>query len=77
MLIIYFNKLSKNRDLLFESQCSLSLKYTNEVYAYMINIFFRKVQVRNDIDQAIIISRKIKLKMLDEYEQNKCFSIEP
>ena len=50
ILVIYFNKLLEDRDLLFESQCLLFLKYINKVYAYIIDIFFREVQVRNDID---------------------------
>ena len=73
--VTYFGKLSEDRDLLFESQCSLSLEYADGVYAHMIDIFFREVQVKNDIDQAIIISRKARLEMLGEYEQNECFPI--
>ena len=39
--VIYTKKLSSNRDLLFESQYLFSLKHANEIYAYIIDIFFR------------------------------------
>ena len=70
------DKLSEDRDLLFEPQCALSLDLAGEVYIHMIDISFHAVQIRNDIDQTIVISRKARLKVLDEYEQNKCFSVE-
>ena len=75
ILIIYFDKLLENWDLLFESQCSLSLKHINEIYVYIINVFFRKVQVRNNFDLFIIIFRKARLSILNEYKQNNCFFI--
>ena len=69
-------KLSENRNLLFESQCALSLGLADEVYAHMIDVSFHVIQIRNDIDQTIVISRKARLEVLDEYEQNECFPIE-
>ena len=41
--IIYFDKLLKDRDLFFESQCSLSLRYVKKIYVYMMNVFFREI----------------------------------
>ena len=41
--ITYADELSQNRDLLFESQCSLFLEYINEIYAYVVNAFFKQV----------------------------------
>ena len=76
MLIVYFDKLLKDRDLLFELQCSLSLRHVDEVYAYIMNAFFREVQMRNDINLFIIIFRKARLSQLREYEQNECFFID-
>ena len=61
-------KLSENRDLLFEPQCALSLDLADEVYAHMVDVSFHAVQIRNDIDQAIVIPRKARLEVLDEYE---------
>ena len=40
ILIIYFDKLLKNRNLFFELQYSLFLKYIDEIYIYIINAFF-------------------------------------
>lgn len=41
-----------------------------------MNASFSEVQVRNDTDQAVIISRKSRLDMLGEYEQDSYFLIE-
>lgn len=40
--IIYYNKLSNNKDFLFKSQCFEYLEHNNEVFAYIVNasLFF-------------------------------------
>ena len=73
--ITYFNKLSKDRDMFFEPQYSLPLKHINEIYAHVINASFRKIQIKNDTDQPIIIPRKARLNTLNKYKQNNCFFI--
>ena len=62
------DKLSDNRDLLFEPQCALPLGLTGGVYIHMVDVSFHTVQIRNNIDQTIVISRKARLGMLGEYE---------
>ena len=76
MSITYADELSQDRDLLFESQCSLSLELIDEIYAYIVDTFFKQVQIRNNINLFVIILRKIRLKMLEEYKQNEYFLIE-
>ena len=43
ILIIYFDKLLKNRDIFFKSQYLLFLKHIKKIYVHVINIFFRKI----------------------------------
>ena len=74
--IAYADELPQDRDLLFESQCSLSLDHASEIYAYIIDAFFKQVQMRNNINLSVIILRKVRLKMLREYKQDEYFLIE-
>ena len=76
MPIAYIDKLSQNRDLLFKSQCSLSLDHANKIYAYIIDAFFKQIYIRNNINLSITISYKIRLKTLKKYKQDEYFSIE-
>ena len=74
--IAYTSELPQNRDLLFKPKYSLQLGHAGGVYAYIVDASFRKVQVRNNTDQDIIILRKARLGTLEEYNQNKYFPIE-
>ena len=74
--VAYAGELPQDRNLLFESQCFLSLKHANEVYAYIVDVFFKQMQIRNNTNLSITISRKIRLKMLREYKQDEYFLIE-
>ena len=57
-------KLSSDRDFFFESQ-----KFdTLSIYAYIVNHNILKVFVKNDINYTMSLSRKIKLKMIINYE---------
>ena len=51
------------------------LKHIDEVYIYIINAFFRIIQIKNDIDYIIIIFRKTQLNKLKKYKQNEYFFI--
>lgn len=73
--VMYHGELPDDRDLLFEPQCSLALGYSGGVYAHIVDASFKAVHVRNDTDQPVVISRKARLGMLGEYEQDGCFPI--
>ena len=68
IIIIYFNKLSKDRDLFFESQCLLFLKHIKKIYVHIMNVSFYEMQMKNDINLFIIIFYKIRLNQLKKYE---------
>ena len=72
----YSKKLLENRDLLFKSHYSLSLDYIDNIYTHVVDISLRVVQIRNNIDYTIVISRKTRLDQLKKYKQNEYFSIE-
>ena len=66
-----FLKLSKNRDLLFESR-----KQDNfQTYVHIINHILSFVQVFNSTDVSIILNRNIRLGDVCEYEMEKCHLI--
>ena len=64
-------KLSYNRDFLFESQKLDTLL----IYAHIVNHNILKIFVKNDINYAISLSRKIKLKIIINYEATRCYVI--
>ena len=76
MSIIYSGELLINRDLFFESQCALFLNQVDKIYVHIINVSFRTIQIKNDIDFSVVISRKTRLNILNEYNQNGYFFIE-
>ena len=57
----YFKRLLEDRDLLFESHYLLFLDYIDSIYIYIVDIFLRVVQIRNNIDYMVVISRKVRL----------------
>ena len=64
-------KLSYNRNFLFESQ-----KFdTLSIYTHIVNHNISKVFVKNDINHIISLPRKVKLKIIIDYEITKCYVI--
>ena len=64
-------KLLNDYDFLFESQ-----KFdTLSIYAHIVDYNISKVFVKNDIDYFISLSRKVKLKMIIDYEITRCYVI--
>ena len=41
--VAYADELSQDRNLLFKSQCFLPLKHANEIYAYIVDVFFKQM----------------------------------
>ena len=64
-------KLLYDRNFLFESQKSDTLL----IYAYIVNHSILKIFIKNDINYVISLSRKVKLKMVINYEITKCYVI--
>ena len=73
--VTYAGGLPADRDLMFEPHCDLRLGQSGGVYAHIVDASFRTVQVKNDTDQHVIIPRKQRLGMLEEYEHDGCFPI--
>lgn len=66
--IAYIEELSTNRDFLFKLDCTLSLEHVDKVYTHIVNASLKAVHIRNDTDLSVIVSRKARLDMLEEYE---------
>ena len=62
-----------NRDMLFNSSHIKRLNKKNKVFAHLVNFNFFFVQVKNIIDQSIMITRNERLNTLNEYEKNDCY----
>ena len=65
-------KLSYNRDFLFESQKLDTLL----IYAHIVNHNILKIFVKNDINHIMSLSRKVKLKIIINYETARCYVID-
>ena len=80
VFIIYqrFDKnflLLKNRDYFFEFQCSHHLNDQDNVYAYLIDFIFSFVQIYNISSYFVKLFKRVKLKTLIKYNQQKCYLI--
>jgi len=75
ILIIYNKLLLDNRDLLFKPNYNLNLSYASRVFTYIINIFIKYILISNNIDKDIIILKKVRLGILEEFNNNRYFII--
>ena len=73
VLIAYKSIISEDRDFLFESDYIQNFELIGEVFTYIIDTIIFIIQVYNTIIISIRLSRKVKLRVLYEYEQNKVF----
>ena len=64
-------KLSTDRDFIFESTEHDSLS----VCVHIVDRFMSEVLVRNDFDQLIVLSKRIKLGKVMEYEAEGCYAV--
>ena len=67
-------KLSK-RDYMFQFNQIFRLKLKKEVFSYIIEAGFFKVVVINSTNDAIILIKRFRLKIVKEFEKNDCFTI--
>ncbi len=56
-VLVKENKLSADRDLIFESDYDQDLKQTDNLFTHVVDISFFFVQVQNDIERSIIIQQ--------------------
>ena len=80
ILIIYqrFDEnflLLKDRDYLFEFQCSHHLNEQDDVYVHLIDFIFSFVQVHNTSSYFIELLKQVRLKTLMKYNQQKCYLV--
>lgn len=73
--IIYYNKLSSNKDFLFELQCFEYLEHNNKVFAHIVNASLSFIQVHNAIEASIILARRARLNIVVEYNQQDCYQV--
>ena len=64
-----------NRDMMFNSNDLKRLRKKNDVFFHLMNVNFSFVQMRNIIDQLIIICKNERLNVLIEYEKKNCYLI--
>ena len=65
-------KLLNDRDFLFKSQ-KLDILL---IYAHIVDYNILKIFIKNDIDYVMSLSRKIKLRMIIDYEAARCYVID-
>ena len=75
VLVVYREVISKDRDFLFKSDCLQDFESTNSVFAHVTDFIISIIQVYNVTIVSMRISRKMRLRVLFEYEQNEVFLI--
>ena len=69
-----FKNLS-DRDFMFHSAHDSRFNQENDILSHIVNVNFSCVHIRNTSDDTIVISRRCRLKMLQKYENEKCYLI--
>ena len=64
-----------NRDLMFNFEHIERLDKKNEIFTHIIDVNFFIVQVKNIIDELIIIKRSKRLNIFVEYEKKNCYFV--
>ena len=75
MLIVYYNNLSNNRNFFFEFQCNQYFNLNENVFVYIVNAFLNHVIMRNIIQHFVILQKRVRLKTLIDYNQQKCYNL--
>lgn len=73
--IIYYEDLSNDRDMLFESQCLIELSIDDEIMTYIVDSSLSKILVRNTNNISIQLSRRERLDTIVNYNQDECYII--
>ena len=64
-----------NRNFMFHSAHDSRFDQENDILFHIVNVNFSCVHIRNTSDDTIIISRRCRLKMLQKYENERCYLI--
>ena len=75
MLIVYYNNLSNDCDFFFEFQCNQFFDLNKNVFVHIVNVFLNHVMMRNIIQYSIILQKRVRLKTLIDYNQQKCYNL--
>lgn len=75
MLMIYYDTLFDNKNLLFEFQYKQNLDYDEGIYVYIIDFKLLFMQLRNVINKSTRIIKKIRLNFIIKFNETKCFLI--
>ena len=75
MSISYHDSLSNDRDFFFEFQCNQLLDLNEDVFAYIVDAFLNHVMIRNIIQHSVILQKRVRLKTLIDYNQQKCYNL--
>ena len=67
--------LSIDRDYFFHSKKNVRFGAKNDFFVYITNVNLAVVQIKNAINQSIIIFRNFKLNKLQNYEEKNCYLI--
>ena len=67
--------LFNDRNFLFESQCQYDFDFENEMYIHVVDVNLSRILMRNTINLSIILTRRIKLDTIIEYNQTSCYLI--
>ena len=73
--IIFNGLLLDNYDLLFEPNYYLNLGHASSVFAYIINTLLKNIYIKNDTNFDIVIPRKARLGIIEEFDYNKYFKV--
>ena len=70
----YYDKLSNDRDILFESRYVKMFDNNNEMFAHIVNSTLQHVMIRNVTFNDVYFSKRIKLNLIIEYNQQKYYN---
>ena len=71
----YHDKLSNDRDFLFESKCIKMLDNNDEMFVHIVNSTLQHVMIRNVTFNNVHFSKRVKLNSMIEYNQQKYYNL--
>ena len=75
VFVTYHDQLFDDRDYLFESQCVVDFDDDDDVFAHIVNITLSYILIRNTSDRSMKISRRSRLEIVINYNQEKCYNV--
>lgn len=68
-------KILSDKDFVFNSTHDQRLSSENDILSHIVNVNFSCVQVRNATNESVFISRRCRLKLIQEYENEECYLV--